>query len=219
MSTNGAFVILAEDGQPGGRIWWLQPERPVGTVSVVMLDVDPKDLLQVAAPNDQQPVQALGADRAHPALRVGVRLGRPDRGHQDSSFLRAEHVVEAAGELCVVVADKEAHLSSSLPEHQQQVAGLLGDPAAVGVGGRPTQMNPTGVQFDEEQHVEPSQPHRFHGEKVARDDPGSLLAQERPPGAARPSWRRVEPVAAERARIAVAETRTPRCNSSPWMRW
>jgi len=59
-------------------------------------------------------------------------------------------------------------------------------------------MNPAGVQFDEEQHVEPPQPHRFHGEEVARDDPGSLLAQERPPGAVGSPWCRVEPVAAKR---------------------
>jgi hypothetical protein len=45
-------------------------ECPVGTVAVVMLDVDPKDLLQVATANDQQPVQALGADRPQPAFRV-----------------------------------------------------------------------------------------------------------------------------------------------------
>jgi hypothetical protein len=74
-STYGALIILAEDGQSGGRIWWLQPERSVGTVAVVMLDVDPKDLLEVAAAHDQQPVQALGTDSAHPALRVGVCLG------------------------------------------------------------------------------------------------------------------------------------------------
>jgi hypothetical protein len=114
-STYGALIILAEDGQPGGRIWWLQPERSVGTVAVVMLDVDPKDLLEVAAAHDQQPVQALGTDSAHPALRVGVGLGRPDWGHQDFGVLRPEHVVEAAGELRVVVAEQEADLSSSLP--------------------------------------------------------------------------------------------------------
>ena len=102
-----------------------------------MLDVDPKDLLEVAAAHDQQPVQALGTDSAHPALRVGVCLGRPDWGHQDFGVLRPEHVVEAAGELRVVVAEQEADLSSSLPHRQQQVAGLLGDPAAVGVGGHP----------------------------------------------------------------------------------
>jgi hypothetical protein len=52
-STHGASVILAEVSQPAGRVWWLQPERPVGTVSVVMLDVDPQDLLKVAAADDQ----------------------------------------------------------------------------------------------------------------------------------------------------------------------
>jgi hypothetical protein len=208
----------AEDGQPGGRIWWLQPERPVGTVGVEMLDVGPKDLLQVAAADEQQPVQALGTDGPHPALGVRVRCGRPDGRHQHRATLRADHVVEAAGELRVMVADKEAHLSSSLPEHQQQVAGLLGDPAAVWVGGHLAQMDPAGVQFDGEQHVEPSQPHRVDGEEVTRDDPGGLLTQERQVpfarrGAGSSRWRRSV------ARIVVAETRTPSRNSSPWMRW
>jgi hypothetical protein len=31
-SAQGASMILPEDGRPGGRIWWLQPKRPVGTV-------------------------------------------------------------------------------------------------------------------------------------------------------------------------------------------
>ena len=37
-STHGAWFILAEASRPAGRVWWLQPERPVGTVGVVMLD-------------------------------------------------------------------------------------------------------------------------------------------------------------------------------------
>ena len=69
-STHGPSVILTEASQLVRRVWRLQPERPVGTVSVVMLDVDPQDLLKVAAADDQQPVQALGTDGAHPALRV-----------------------------------------------------------------------------------------------------------------------------------------------------
>ena len=69
---------------PAGRwIWRCKPERPVGTVAVVVLDVDPEDLLEVAAADDQQPVQALGADRPHPALGVRVRLGCPHRCHDD----------------------------------------------------------------------------------------------------------------------------------------
>ena len=64
-STHPALPILADDGRPGGSVWRCKPERPVGTVAVVMLDVDPEDLLQVAAADDQQPVQAFGADRPH----------------------------------------------------------------------------------------------------------------------------------------------------------
>ena len=75
-------MILPKDGRPGGRIRWLQPKRPVGTVAVVLLAVDPQDLLEMASADDQQPVRALGADRADPPFRVGVRLGCSDRCHQ-----------------------------------------------------------------------------------------------------------------------------------------
>lgn len=37
-----APMILVEDGEPDARIWRLQQQRPVGTVAVVMLEVDPE---------------------------------------------------------------------------------------------------------------------------------------------------------------------------------
>jgi hypothetical protein len=71
------------DPRSGGWTGWcigrFQPECAVGTVDVVVLDVDPKHLLQVPAPNDQQPVQALGPHRPDPALGVGVSIGRLHR--------------------------------------------------------------------------------------------------------------------------------------------
>jgi hypothetical protein len=73
--------ILTDDGQSGGSVRRLKPKRPVGTVPIVVLHVDPKDLLQMAAPNDQQPVQALGADGADPPFCVGVRGRRPGWRH------------------------------------------------------------------------------------------------------------------------------------------
>src|SRR6266699_5978479 len=36
-----------------------------GTMPVVVLDVDPEHLLQVTSPDDQEPVQTLGTDRAN----------------------------------------------------------------------------------------------------------------------------------------------------------
>jgi hypothetical protein len=57
----------------------------------------------------------------------------------------------------ITVADEEASGPALLAEHQEQVAGLLGDPGGVGIGGHPGQVDPTGAQFDEEQHVQPAQ--------------------------------------------------------------
>jgi hypothetical protein len=125
-----------------------------GAVGVVVRNVDPQDLRQVTATNDQQPIQALGAHRRNPALCVRVRVGCLHRRQQHLGGRRTEHVVEPATELRVTIADEEAHPASSFPEHQWQVAGLLGDPGGVGVGGHPGQVDPAGVQFDEEQHLQ-----------------------------------------------------------------
>jgi hypothetical protein len=105
---------LADQVQPGGWIRRFQPERPVGTVAVVVLDIHPEDLLQVTTANDQQPVQALGADCADPTLRVGVRVRRLDRRDEHLGALGAEHVVEPATELRVPVADKKLHPVAAL---------------------------------------------------------------------------------------------------------
>ena len=93
-------MLLAGKGWFDGWIRRLQPERPVWAMGVVVLDVDPEDLLEMAAPDDQQPVQALSADRANPPLRVGVRL---HGGAEHLGALGPEHVVEAVGELRVTV--------------------------------------------------------------------------------------------------------------------
>ena len=52
-------------GLAGGS-GWLEPERPVWPVGVVVLEVDSEDLLEMAMPEDQQPVQTLGANGADP---------------------------------------------------------------------------------------------------------------------------------------------------------
>jgi hypothetical protein len=189
--THSALLILGDNGQPGGLIWWLEPERPMRAVFVVVPDVDPQDPPKVAAADDQQPVQALGTDRADPSLGVPVRFGRPHRRQQHLGTLGAEHVVKAVGELRVMVADKEAQLPSLLAQRQQEVAGLLGDPAAVWVGGHAGEMDPSGVQFDEEQYLQPLQPDAVGGEEVAGHDACGLLAQERRPCTALPPRCRV----------------------------
>src|SRR6266511_417594 len=97
----------------------LQSERPVRSMSVVVLGIDLKDLLKVGPPKNEKPVQALGAHRPYPALRVCVRLGCPDRRRQHLATFRAEHVVEAARELRVPIAEQEPHPAPLFAEHQQ----------------------------------------------------------------------------------------------------
>jgi hypothetical protein len=77
MSAHLTLFIATDDGQSGGSVRCLKLKRPMRTVPVVVRDVDLRDLLQMAAPNDQQPVQALGADGADPPFLVRVRGRRP----------------------------------------------------------------------------------------------------------------------------------------------
>ena len=125
-------LTLADDVQTGGWIRRLQPKRPVRTMTVVVVDIDPEHTLQVPSPDDQQPVKALGPDRPDPSLREGVRVGRLHRRQQPLGAVRAAHVIEARGELRVAVAEHKAQSSPSLVEYQEQVPGLLGDPGHPG---------------------------------------------------------------------------------------
>jgi hypothetical protein len=213
-----SWMILS-DAARTGWVWRLQPQRPVWAMLVVVLHVDAQDPIQVPSPDDQEPVQALGTHRANPAFRMRVRVGCPHRGHHDIGALRAEHVIEAAAELRIAVAQEEAHAPSPLLHCKQQVASLLGDPGTVGVGGHPGQVDSPGVQFEEEQRVQASQPDGVSSEEVARDDPGSLLPQECTPRRSSRSRRRIQPMAAQGGAMAVTETRTPSPSSSPLMRW
>jgi hypothetical protein len=71
---------------------------------VVVLDVGAEDSLEMAAVEDQEPVEALGTDGADEALGDGIRFGRSDWRAEDPDSLAAEDLVEGAGVLAVTVA-------------------------------------------------------------------------------------------------------------------
>jgi hypothetical protein len=56
----------------------LKPQPSMRASPVVVLHIDPKDAIEMPRPEDQQPVQALGAKGLYPALGEGVRVRRPD---------------------------------------------------------------------------------------------------------------------------------------------
>jgi hypothetical protein len=54
-------------------------ERTMGPVLVVMLGVDAEDSFEVSASDDEDAIEAVAADGAHPALGEGVRVRRSHR--------------------------------------------------------------------------------------------------------------------------------------------
>lgn len=140
-------------------------------------------------------------------LRLGSTRGGGRRGGRGSGF-RCWSSVAA-----IAVADQKA--CSFEEPGEAQIAGLLGDPAAVRVGRPAREPNPTAGLFDEEQHVVAAQEQRLDREKVARDDARGLGLQELAPARPRASRRGPSRARASRRRILVGDARTPSLASSP----
>src|SRR5207249_7071140 len=58
----------------GPAVGWYEAERAMWPVLVVVPAVDAEHVLEMAAAEDEDPVGAVGANRAHPALGEGVRV-------------------------------------------------------------------------------------------------------------------------------------------------
>src|SRR4051794_32470977 len=134
------------------------------------------------AENDD-PVEALAPHGPDPALGVRPRLRRPHRRLDDTDAFRAEDLVELAAELAVAIANEKLRLDAIIIELHQQVARLLGYPAAVRVGGDPGEAHAAGRELDEEQDVEALQEQGIDAEEIALEDARRLLSEE--PGPAR----------------------------------
>jgi hypothetical protein len=154
------------------------PEGAVRAMFVVVPRVARENALQVAAADDQEPVEAFPTDASDPTLGMRSRLRRPDRRSDDLDPFGAEDVVELTRELAVAITNQEAGTDAFVVELHQQVARLLAHPAAVGVSRDPGQMNAAARQLDEEQHIEALQEQGVDGEEVALEDARRLLAKK-----------------------------------------
>src|SRR6266545_5349654 len=99
-----------------------------------MVNEGPEHALEVAAVDDQQPVEALGTDSADETLRDRVRLRRLRRRLDDLDAFAGEDGVEVACELAVAVTDQEAKRRRTLLQRPRELARLLGDPGAGRIG-------------------------------------------------------------------------------------
>jgi hypothetical protein len=94
-----------------------------------------QQLAEVASAEDEHPVGELGAHGEDEPLGVGVRPRTAGRDLKDLDACSGEDSVEGDGELAGPVADEEPERFRALAEVQEEVAGLLGGPRPVGVGG------------------------------------------------------------------------------------
>ena len=85
--------------------------------------------------DDQGAVEEFAANAADEAFgdRVGPR--RLHRRLDDGNIDGGEDGVERGGELGVAIADQEPEVAAGVVEVHEQVAGLLGEPGAGGMGG------------------------------------------------------------------------------------
>src|ERR1700735_897870 len=98
-----------------------------------MIDVGRDHVLQMAAAEDQESVEAFAADASNPSFGVRACLRRTHRGLDHPDPAGAEDLVEVPRELAVPVPDEEPGLYALVIESHQPVASLLGDPRAVRV--------------------------------------------------------------------------------------
>ena len=117
-------------------------ERAVWPLAVVVADIGADDALELAAVEDEQPVEALATDAADPALHVRVRVRRPNWGSDDPDALITEERVEPVGELRIPIMDREPGLLTAVVEIHAEVPSLLKHPRSVGVAGARDVLDP-----------------------------------------------------------------------------
>jgi hypothetical protein len=119
---------------------------------------------------DEDAVEEFASDAADEPF--GDRVG-PRRLHwclDDADVGGCEHGVERGGEFGVAVADQEPEASAGRVEVDEQVAGLLGQPGAGGVGGDAEDVYPAGGVLDDEERIQPAQGDGVEVEQVAGED-------------------------------------------------
>src|SRR6266849_9952858 len=118
-----------------------------------MPTVDAERVFEMAAAEDEGPVEAVGADGPHPAFGESVRVWRADRCADQLDPLGAEHIIEPAAELPIPIVNEQPE-GLVIAELHDEVARLLGDPASIRVRGAGDVLDPSRRQRDEEENVD-----------------------------------------------------------------
>jgi hypothetical protein len=146
-----------------------------------VLDVLAQHRREMTRSSDQHVVEAFATQGTDEALNDCIRSRCSDRAAKDGDVGAGEHRVEGGGELAVPVADQESELLGTVAEVDQQVAGLLGDPSAGGVGGDPAEVHAAAAVLNHHEHVEAAQEDGVDVGEVDREDCLGLRGEELTP--------------------------------------
>ena len=142
-------------------------KRPVWSMGVVMIDVLGENGFELTRWKIR--IRSRHSRRMVPTKRSAKALARGAR--TGVRMMRILSVRKTSSKLAVNLASRSRTrnrtATSPLGEHHGQVAGLLDHPLSGGIGGDPAHVDPSGVELNEEEHVEATQQHRIDGEEVA----------------------------------------------------
>src|SRR4029450_7139705 len=116
----------------------------MGPMRVVVQRVFADHVLEVAAADSQEPVEALAPNASDPALGVRPRLRRAYRRFDDTDSFGVEDLIEVTRELAVSVTDEKPRPDAFVAKLHHEIARLLGHPAAIRVGREPGQVDAPG---------------------------------------------------------------------------
>ena len=137
---------------------------------VVMDGVRVQDSFELAASEDEDAIEAVGADCAHPALGERVRVRRLQRRPGRLDAFRAEDFVEGAAELRVAAWISNPKLRRSSSTCMTRLRACCVTQTLSGwVWQRRTRL---GASREEEEHVDPLQAERLDREEIARERTG-----------------------------------------------
>jgi hypothetical protein len=132
-------------------------EGAVRPVDVVVALVLAQHRCRMPLVDDEDAVKEFTANAADETFsdRIGTRglHRRPDNAEVD----RGEDGVDGSGELGIAVADEKPKATVGIVEVHEQVAGLLGQPGAGGMGGDAEDVHPAGGVLDDEERIQPAQ--------------------------------------------------------------
>src|ERR1035437_3253116 len=129
-------------------------QRPMRPMRVVVALVFGQHVDELPLVEDQHPVQALSPDRADPPLGIGVALRSSRWAAQHLDTCVSEDGIEARGELRVAITDQETESVGPLPHRHHEVAGLLGNPLTRRMPCYPENVDPSGPDLKDEEHVD-----------------------------------------------------------------